>query len=172
MTEVELIGGPEPGPVTLVEYDAAWAARYERERARILTALGARVLAIEHVGSTSVPGLAAKPVVDIDVAVADPEDEAAFVPDLEAAGYVLRVREPGHRMLRTPEHDVHVHVWPPGDENMARDLRFRDRLRASPEDRAAYEARKRELAGRDWAARQDYADAKGPLIREIAARGS
>ena len=130
------------------------------------------MLAIEHVGSTSVPGLAAKPVVDIDVAVADPEDEAAFVPDLEAAGYVLRVRDPGHRMLRTPEQDVHVHVWPPGDENMARDLRFRDRLRASPEDRAAYEARKRELAGRDWAARQDYADAKGPLIREIAARGS
>jgi GrpB-like predicted nucleotidyltransferase (UPF0157 family) len=172
MTEVELIGGPEPGPVTLVEYDAAWAARYERERARIRTALGARVLAIEHVGSTSVPGLAAKPVVDIDVAVADPEDEAAFVPDLEAAGYVLRVRDSGHRMLRTPEHDVHVHVWPPGDENMARDLRFRDRLRASPEDRAAYEARKRELAGRDWAARQDYADAKGPLINEIAARGS
>ena len=172
MTEVELIGGPEPGLVTLVEHDAAWAARYERERARILTALGARVLAIEHVGSTSVPGLAAKPVVDIDVAIADPEDEAAFVPDLEAAGYVLRVREPGHRMLRTPEHDVHVHVWPPGDENMARDLRFRDRLRASPEDRAAYEARKRELAGRDWAARQDYADAKGPLIDEIAARGS
>jgi GrpB-like predicted nucleotidyltransferase (UPF0157 family) len=172
MTEVELIGGPQPGPVTLVEYDAAWATRYERERARILAALGARVLAIEHIGSTSVPGLAAKPVVDIDVAVADPEDEAAFVPDLEAAGYVLRVRDPGHRMLRTPEQDVHVHVWPPGDENMARDLRFRDRLRASPEDRAAYEARKRELAGRDWAARQDYADAKGPLIRAIAARGS
>ena len=171
MTEVELIGGPEPGPVTLVEHDAAWAARYERERARILTALGARVLAIEHVGSTSVPGLAAKPVVDIDVAVADPEDEPAFVPDLEAVGYVLRVRERGHRMLRTPERDVHVHVWPPGDENMARDLRFRDRLRTSPEDRAAYEARKRELAGRDWAARQDYADAKGPLIDEIAARG-
>jgi GrpB-like predicted nucleotidyltransferase (UPF0157 family) len=94
------------------------------------------------------------------------------MPDLEAAGYVLRVRDPGHRMLRTPEQDVHVHVWPPGDEHMARDLRFRDRLRASPEDRAAYEARKRELAGRDWAARQDYADAKGPLIREIAAHGS
>jgi len=172
MTEVELIGGPEPGPVTLVEPDAAWAARFERERARILAALGDRVLAIEHIGSTSVPGLAAKPVVDIDVAVADPEDEAAFVPDLEAAGYVLRVRDPGHRMLRTPEKDVHVHVFARGDEAMAHDLRFRDRLRASPEDRAAYETRKRELAGRDWAARQDYADAKGPLIREIAARGS
>jgi GrpB-like predicted nucleotidyltransferase (UPF0157 family) len=170
VTEFELIGGPEPGPVTLVAYDPAWPARYERERARILAALGDRVLAIEHVGSTSVPGLAAKPVVDIDVAVADPDDEAAFVPALVEAGYVLRVRDPGHRMLRTPEQDVHVHCWPPGDENMARDLRFRDRLRASPEDRAAYEARKRELAGRDWAQRQDYADAKGPLIRAIAAR--
>ena len=157
--------------MTLVAYDPAWPARYERERARILAALGDRVLAIEHIGSTSVPGLAAKPVVDIDLAVADPEDEAAFVPGLVDAGYVLRVREPGHRMLRTPEQDVHVHCWPPGDENMARDLRFRDRLRASPEDRAAYEARKRELAGRDWAARQDYADAKGPLIQAIAARG-
>ena len=171
MTDVELIGGPEPGPVTLVAYDPAWPARYERERERIVAALGARVLAIEHIGSTSVPGLAAKPVVDIDLAVADPDDEAAFVPALEAAGYVLRVREPRHRMLRTPEHDVHVHVFAPGDEDMARDLRFRDRLRASPEDRAAYEARKRELARRDWAARQDYADAKGPLIDAIAARG-
>ena len=168
---VELIGGPEPGPITLAEYDPAWPERFERERERILAALGDAVLRIEHVGSTSVPGLAAKPIVDIDVAVADPEHEAAFVPALERAGYVLRVREPGHRLLRTPERDVHVHVWAPGDANMARDLRFRDRVRASAADRAAYEARKRELAGRDWAARQDYADAKGPLIREIAARG-
>ena len=155
MSGLGIIGGPEPGPVTLVEYDARWPARYERERERIVAALGDRVLAIEHVGSTSVPGLAAKPVVDIDVAVADPEDEDAFVPDLVAAGYVLRVRDEAHRMLRTPEHDVHVHCWAPGSEDMARDLRFRDRLRASPEDRAAYEARKRELAVRDWARRQE-----------------
>jgi GrpB-like predicted nucleotidyltransferase (UPF0157 family) len=170
VTEPELIGGPEPGPVTLVDYDPAWPARFARERERIVAALGDRALQVEHIGSTSVPGLAAKPVVDIDLAVADPDDEPAFVPALVAAGYVLRVREPGHRMLRTPEQDVHVHCFAPGDAGMARDLRFRDRLRASPEDRAAYEARKRELAGRDWAARQDYADAKGPLIRAIAAR--
>ena len=100
------------------------------------------------------------------------EEEAAFVPALEGAGYVLRARERGHRLLRTPERDVNLHVWTAGDENMARDLRFRERLRASPEDRAAYEARKRELAVRDWAERQDYADAKGPLIAEIAARSS
>ncbi|HZB75596.1 MAG TPA: GrpB family protein [Solirubrobacteraceae bacterium] len=172
MTEVEVFGGPEPGPVTLVPYDPGWPARFERERERIVAALGERALAVEHVGSTSVPGLAAKPIVDIDLAVADVEEEAAFVPALEGAGYVLRARERGHRLLRTPERDVNLHVWTAGDENMARDLRFRERLRASPEDRAAYEARKRELAVRDWAELQDYADAKGPLIAEIAARGS
>jgi GrpB-like predicted nucleotidyltransferase (UPF0157 family) len=169
---VEVFGGLEPGPITLAPYDPAWPARYERERERILAALGGAALRVEHIGSTAVPGLAAKPIVDIDLAVADVEDEATFVPALVRAGYVLRAREPGHRLLRPPEQDVNLHVWPLGDENMARDLRFRNRLRASPEDRAAYEARKRELAGRDWAARQDYADAKGPLIAEIAARGS
>jgi len=169
---VEVFGGPEPGPITLAPYDPAWPARYERERARILAALGGAALRVEHIGSTAVPGLAAKPIVDIDLAVADVEDEAAFVPALERAGYILRAREPGHRLLRTPEQDVNLHVWRLGDENLARDLRVRDRLRASPEDRAAYEARKRELAVRDWAARQDYADAKGPLIAEIAARAS
>ena len=171
MTGFELIGGPEPGPVTLVPYDPAWPERFARERERILGALGDRALGIEHIGSTSVPGLAAKDVVDIDLVVADPDDEAAFVPDLVAAGYVLRVREPGHRMLRTPAQDVHVHCFGPGDTDMARDLRFRDRLRVSPGDRAAYEARKRELAGRDWDARQDYANAKGELIRRIAGEG-
>ena len=172
MTDVELIGGPEPGPVTLAEPDPSWPARFAREQERILGALGARALRVEHIGSTSVPGLAAKPIVDIDLAVADPDDEVAFVPDLVAAGYVLRVRGPGHRMFRTPEDDVHVHCFALGDDRMTHDLRFRDRLRASPADRAAYEVRKRELAGRDWAARQDYADAKGPVIRAIAARGS
>ena len=137
MSDVELVGGPEPGPVTLVPYDPGWPDRFARERERILAALGERALRIEHVGSTSVPGLIAKDVVDIDLVVADPDDERAFVPALVDAGYVLRVREPRHRMLRTRECDVHVHCWAPGDEDMARDLRFRDRLRASPEDRAA-----------------------------------
>ena len=112
------------------------------------------------------PGLAAKPIVDILVEVARLEDA-----DLERAGYVLRVREEGHRMFRTPELDVHVHVWPSGSPDIASDLAFRDRLRASPEDRAAYEALKRELATRDWEDMNHYAEAKGALIREIRARG-
>jgi GrpB-like predicted nucleotidyltransferase (UPF0157 family) len=116
-----------------------------------------------------VPGLAAKPVVDILVAVADPDDPV-LCSALEGAGYVLRVREPGHRMVRTPELDVHVHIWRDGSEEARKDLAFRDRLRASPEDRAAYERLKRELATREWDDMNDYAAAKGPLIEEILSR--
>jgi GrpB-like predicted nucleotidyltransferase (UPF0157 family) len=162
-----LVGGREKRPVVIAEYDPAWPVRYEAERARILGALGPRALRIEHIGSTSVPGLAAKPIVDILVEMADLDDIA----DLEAAGYVLRVREPGHRMLRTPELDVHVHVWPADAEEIGLQLAFRDRLRASPEDRGAYARLKRELARRDWDDINHYAEAKGPLIREILSRG-
>jgi GrpB-like predicted nucleotidyltransferase (UPF0157 family) len=119
-----------------------------------------------------VPGLAAKPIIDISVAVADPADEGAYVPALEAAGYVLRVREPEHRMLRTPERDVHVHVWAETDPEIGRHLAFRDRLRASAEDRTAYEALKRELARREWEDMNHYANAKGPLIEEILGRAA
>jgi len=161
-----LVGGREKRAVVIADYDAAWPVRYEAERAKILGALGSRALQVEHIGSTSVPGLAAKPIVDILVAVADVEDTA----DLEAAGYVLRVREPGHRMLRTPELDVHVHLWPTGSDDVRRHLAFRDRLRASPEDRSAYERLKRELARREWDDINHYAEAKGALIREILNR--
>ncbi len=111
------------------------------------------------------PGLAAKPIIDILVAVGDPADEAAYVPALEAAGYVLRVREPEHRMLRTPELDVHVHVWADADPEIGRHLAFRDRLRASAEDRAAYEALKRELARREWEDMNHYATGEGRADR-------
>ena len=114
------------------------------------------------------PGLAAKPIVDILVEVASLEHAAS----LERAGYVLRVREDGHRMFRTPERDVNVHVWPSGSPSIATDLAFRDRLRTSPEDRAAYAALKRELAARDWPDTNHYAEAKGPLIREILGRAA
>ena len=161
-----LIGGMERREIVIADYDDAWPERFAAERARIVAALGVRALRIEHVGSTSVPGLAAKPIVDILVEVAALADAAG----LARAGYVLRVREEGHRMYRTPELDVHVHVWPSGSPNIAADLAFRDRLRASPEDRAAYEALKRELATRDWPDVNHYAEAKGPLIREILGR--
>ena len=113
------------------------------------------------------PGLGAKPIIDVLVTVADPDDEAAFREPLERAGYELRVREPGHRMFRTPAKDVHVHVWADGDPEVDRHLAFRDRLRGSSAERAAYDRLKRELAGRRWDDMNDYADAKGPFIEEV-----
>lgn len=167
--ERALIGGPERREIVIVAHDSAWAARFERERERISAALGIRAHAIEHVGSTAVPGLAAKPIVDLLVGVSDPEDES-IVSTLEAAGYELRVREPGHRMLRTHALDVHVHIWAAADPEVARVLRFRDRLRADAADREAYERLKYELAEREWEDMNAYADAKGTLIEEILGR--
>jgi GrpB-like predicted nucleotidyltransferase (UPF0157 family) len=166
-----LVGGREPvSSITIADYDPAWPARFKRERARIEDALGGVAVRIEHIGSTAVPGLAAKPIVDILVTAADPDDEAAFAPALVQAGYELRVREPGHRMFRTPRRDVQVHVWADDDAEVGRYLALRDRLRASLEDRAAYERLKRELASRDWDDTNHYADAKGELIEAVLAR--
>jgi GrpB-like predicted nucleotidyltransferase (UPF0157 family) len=164
-----LVGGRERRSIVIVEYDHAWPTRFELERERVARALGASALRIEHVGSTAVPGLAAKPIVDLAVTVEDPADES-IVAALESAGYELRVREPEHRMFRTPRRDVHVHVWRASDPEVERNLRFRDRLRESPEDRLAYEQLKRDLARRDWPDMNYYADAKGELIDAIVAR--
>ncbi len=161
-----LVGGRERREVVIADYDLAWPRRFQIERDRIAAVLGERALRIEHIGSTAVPGLAAKPIVDVLVEVARLDDAA----ELARAGYVLRVREDEHRMYRTPELDVHVHVWPTGHPDIAAHLAFRDRLRASPEDRAEYEALKRQLATREWSDMNHYADAKGALIREIRAR--
>lgn len=162
-----LIGGREHRPIVIADYDAAWPRRFELERDRIRAALGPVAIRVEHIGSTSVPGLAAKPIVDLLVTVAAPEDDGAFVPALEHAGYVLRVREPGHRMLRTPARDVQVHVWADDDAEVDRYLTFRDRLRGSPERRREYEQLKRELAKRDWRDVNHYANAKGPFIESV-----
>ena len=165
-----LIGPREPGRVVLVESDRAWPARFVRERARIRQALGALAGRVEHIGSTAVPDLAAKPIVDVLVTVPEVDDDAAFVGRLERAGYVLRVREAGHRMFRTPDLSVHVHVLTEGDAEVDRYLIFRDRLRSSAEDRIAYERLKRELATRHWEEIGLYADAKGPLVEAILDR--
>jgi GrpB-like predicted nucleotidyltransferase (UPF0157 family) len=160
--------------IVIVEPDPAWRSRYGSERERIRVALGAAALRIEHIGSTSVPGLAAKPIIDILLVVGDSSDEAAYVPALEDAGYELHVREPQwheHRMLRTPERDVHVHVFSAGSSEIDRHLAFRDRLRTDPEERARYAATKRSLAAREWPTMQDYADAKTDVIEEIMGRG-
>jgi GrpB-like predicted nucleotidyltransferase (UPF0157 family) len=169
------IGGPRPltKPIEIVEYDPDWPVLYEREEARIRSALGDRVVRIEHAGSTSVPGLPAKPIVDIVLEVADTADEPAYVPDLEAAGYVLRIREPEwfeHRVFKGPDTDVNLHVFPAGCVEVDAMLRFRDWLRTNARDRELYAAAKRELAARDWKYTQQYADAKTGIVREIMAR--
>lgn len=168
--DVELIGGDEQRAIVVVDYDPQWPAVFELHRARISDALGARCSRIDHVGSTAVPGLAAKAIVDIQISVDDPDDEASYVPMLEAAGYRLRVREAGHRMLRTPELDVRLHVCGAGSDWERRHLLFRDWLRRSDGDRSLYESTKRELAHRSWSAMQDYADAKSAVIAEIIRR--
>ena len=161
------------GPVLLAEYDPRWPVLYEREAARIRSVLGEQVLLLEHVGSTSVPGLAAKPIVDILLVVADPADEASYVTPLERAGYRLVIREPGwyqHRALKGPDTNINLHVHPPDSPEIGRHLRFRDRLRSDPGDRELYERVKRELAARRWTYVQQYADAKTEVIAAIMAR--
>jgi GrpB-like predicted nucleotidyltransferase (UPF0157 family) len=167
-----LVGGRERRPVVIADADPAWPARFEEHRAHIAGALGPLALRIEHIGSTSVPGLAAKPIVDVLVAVDDVTsvDAPAVRDRLARAGYELRVEEPGHRMFRTAAHDVHLHVWPAVGDDVRRHLLFRDHLRASAPDRARYEAVKRGLATRDWDDMNDYAEAKSPVIAEINAR--
>jgi GrpB-like predicted nucleotidyltransferase (UPF0157 family) len=152
------------GPVLLVDHRPEWPALYAREEARIRRALGDRALLVEHVGSTSVPGLAAKPIVDVLLTVADSADEPAYLPALVAAGYSVRLREPDwfeHRMLKGPDTDINLHVFGDACPEVVRMLRFRDRLRASDAKRA--------LAGRRWRYVQDYADAKSGVIAEILA---
>jgi GrpB-like predicted nucleotidyltransferase (UPF0157 family) len=130
---------------------------------------------VEHIGSTSVPGLAAKPIVDVLLVVEDSGDEASYLPALEGAGYVLRVREPGfeeHRMLRAPAKDVHLHVYSVGSPEIGRYLLLRERLREDEEDRELYARTKRELARRDWPSMQQYAEAKTEVIEGIISRAA
>ena len=167
---VEILGEPEAGKVELVAYDPSWPERFEQERGRILEALGSAARRIDHIGSTAVAGLRAKPIVDIDVSVQDPAAEDDYLPALERAGYRLRVREPGHRMLRTSARDVHVHICEAGSPWERRHLLFRDWLRVNEPDRRLYEAVKMALATRVWANRNDYANAKTGVIEEITQR--
>jgi GrpB-like predicted nucleotidyltransferase (UPF0157 family) len=165
-----LIGGREPVTVILSDYDPAWPVRFAALNARIRAALGSTALAVEHIGSTSVPGLAAKPIVDVLVVVSDVDDESSYATALEDAGFVLRVREPGHRMFRTPGKDVHIHVYGSGDQAVGDYLAFRDRLRVDDADRALYAKVKRELAQRPWSDMNYYADAKTEVITQILGR--
>jgi GrpB-like predicted nucleotidyltransferase (UPF0157 family) len=161
------------GQVVLAEYDAEWPALYEREAKRIRRILGRRAIQVEHVGSTSVPGLAAKPLIDILLVVPDSANEPAYASDLEREGYVLRIREPEwyeHRVFKGPDTNINLHVFSPGAAEIERMLRFRDFLRSNPAERERYELRKRELAGRNWRFVQHYADAKSGVVESILAR--
>ena len=159
--------------IHLAEYDPEWPRLFEREAARIRGALGPEVLQLEHAGSTSVPGLAAKPIIDMVLVVADTRDEAAYVPPLEAAGYVLRIREPDwfeHRCFKGPDTKVNLHTFSDGCEEVDRMLAFRDWLRTHDDDRKLYLSAKRELATREWKYVQNYADAKSLVVEDIISR--
>jgi GrpB-like predicted nucleotidyltransferase (UPF0157 family) len=165
-----LIGGVEKRDLVIEEYSPDWPQSFERHRVRITAALGTRAESVEHIGSTAVPGLAAKPIIDILVTVADITAEEDYLDPLVDTGYELRVREPGHRMVRTPARDVHVHILEPADPAAAAYLLLRDRLRSDPADRALYEKTKRELVARDWPDMNAYAEAKTAVIEGIKAR--
>jgi GrpB-like predicted nucleotidyltransferase (UPF0157 family) len=136
-------------PITISAYDPQWPEMFAAHEAIIRKAVGSLALAVEHVGSTAVPGIAAKNRLDIDLIVADPADEDAYVPLLEPAGYFLRSRDPGwyeHRCLWTVNHDVNLHVFGPDCDEYLRHMIFRDWLRTHPADRDSYDAEKRRIA--------------------------
>lgn len=159
--------------IVIEEYDPGWPDRFAAAGSSLRQALGDLIIDMEHVGSTSVPGLAAKPVIDIDMVIEDTADESRYIPVLEGVGYRLLLREPwwyGHRMLVSPAADVHLHVWPRGAPEPLRHRLFRDWLRSHPQDRELYASTKRRLA-RDTAHRPgDYSLAKNDVIDAIFAR--
>jgi GrpB-like predicted nucleotidyltransferase (UPF0157 family) len=160
-------------PIEIVDYDTAWPLMYEKEATHIQAVLGERVKRIAHVGSTSVPGLPAKPIIDIVLEVADSGDEDAYVPMLERAGYTLRGREADwfeHRRFKGPDIDINLHTFSAGCAEVDRMLRFRDWLRTNAADRELYVRAKRELAAERWTYMQQYADAKTEIVKEIMAR--
>jgi len=158
------------GSITLVPYDPAWAAEFKAQATRIRMALGSVAGGVAHVGSTAVPGLAAKPIIDINLLVPDSADEPTYVPALEALGYVLHIREPGwheHRLLRLDDPRVNLHVFTSGSAEHARMITFRDRLRADPEALELYLTTKQRLAAQHWERVQDYADEKSSVVEQI-----
>ena len=170
-----VVGGAQPltAPIQIHDYDPAWPQLYAREADRIRRVLGDRMVRLEHVGSTSVPGLPAKPIIDMVLEVPDAADELAYVPALEEAGYLVRIREPDwfeHRVFKGPDTNVNLHTFSAGCPETDRMLLFCDWLRANAADRDRYAAAKRELVARDWKYVQQYADAQSDIVAEIMAR--
>jgi GrpB-like predicted nucleotidyltransferase (UPF0157 family) len=172
--------------VFLVEPDPSWAGLGAAEAARVRAALSGLDVQVHHVGSTSVPGLAAKPLLDLLLTVPDATDEDSYAPALQAAGYAFHIREADwhehrlfkrgtphfadHHIVRDGVPKVNLHVFPAASDEPGRMLLFRDWLRTHPEDRELYERAKRDLAGQEWSVVQDYADAKTSVVREILSR--
>ena len=169
------VGKREPlnSTIYLAPYDPDWPSQFSLQARRIRDALSEKVLLLEHIGSTSVPGLSAKPVIDMVLAVSNSADEPSYVPPLEQQGFVLRIREPDwfeHRLLKAPNIEGHLHIFSVGCEEIDRMLAFRDWLRVRDDDRRLYEETKRKLAARTWKHAQNYADAKSEVVQEILAR--
>lgn len=165
-----LIGGVEKREIEIVAYDPHWVEVFQEHATIIATVLGRAAMRIEHIGSTSVPALDAKPIIDMLLVVEDSAVESSYLPQMEQAGYQLRVREPDfhqHRMFRTKERDVHVHVFSPGCPEIKRYLTFRHRLRTNLADRQLYERTKQELAKKEWPDMNAYAEAKSEVIEKI-----
>jgi GrpB-like predicted nucleotidyltransferase (UPF0157 family) len=166
---------PHNATITIADYDPGWPALFEREATRIRAVLGDEVRRLEHVGSTSVPGLPAKPIIDMLLVVPDSADEPRYVPALSAAGYRLTIREPDwyeHRLFKGPDTNINLHVLPDGVEEIDRMLMFRDWLRGNDADRDHYAAVKRGLARREWRHVQHYANAKDAVVAEIMGRAT
>jgi len=164
---------PLSSRILIADYDPRWPELFAREAERIRSVLGTLALRIEHAGSTSVPGLAAKPIIDLLLVVADSADEDSYVPALETAGYVLRIREPNwyeHRMFKGPDTDINLHVFSSGCPEVDRMLMFRDWLRCNADDRDLYARTKAALSQKEWKYVQNYADAKTAVIEQIIAR--
>jgi len=170
VVDVELVGGVERRDLVIVAYDPEWPVKYAAHEQRIRDALGSAALTTEHIGSTSVPGLGAKPIIDVLLTVRDITAEEDYLPQLAAAGYALRVREPGHRLVRTADRDVHVHIYEPEHPACTDYLLLRDRLREDETDRHLYERTKRALVAEDWPDMNAYSDAKTDVIEAIKSR--
>jgi len=163
------------GKIYLAPYDPAWPAQYAKEEAAVRTALGNGALVLEHVGSTSIPGISAKPIIDILLAVADSSAEDSYVPLLTTQGYRFHLREPDweqHRLMKRDDPMVNLHIFTTGSKEIRRMTAFRDRCRSHPEERLLYEETKRALAERDWPSVQDYADAKRDVVEGIIGRAT
>jgi GrpB-like predicted nucleotidyltransferase (UPF0157 family) len=161
--------------IVVAEYDDRWPADFDRVSTAIGDAIGRRALEIHHVGSTSVPGLPAKPVIDVDLVVADPADEAAYIPELVAVGFLHAIREPWwheHRLLKLEDPAAHLHVFGPDCPEIVRHLMFREWLRAHPDDLGTYAEAKRAAAA-EMNARpgggtgMDYNRHREPVVRAI-----